>query len=181
MKAFTLLETVIIIAISSIVLLAIGLLIFMFTKGSSYEQAALQSSNAASAVIREAQALITPAHAVVASRVFSGTTYTTSATVLILEIPSYDSSGNSIANTYDYAVFYTSGTNLYRILEANAASRRVSGTKKLSSTLQSLTFTYNNGDYSQATAVTIDIQTQAQVKQDVASDHRHEQITLRNR
>ena len=54
------------------------------------------------------------------------------------------------------------------------------GTKKLSSTINTLSFSYDNTDITQASIVTVDVQTQSQVKQNILSDHRNEQIKLRN-
>lgn len=179
-RAFTLIETVIVIALSITMMIALGLLIFTFNKISSYEQASSASSGSASAVMREIESLVVPAHAVLQTHTFSGSTRTSSSTALVLEVPSYDSSGNVIANTYDYAAFYVTGTNAYRLLEANASSKRVSGTKQLSSTVSALTFTYSSSDFTKVSTTTVDVRTQAQVKQDIFTDHRREQIRLRN-
>lgn len=179
-RGFTLIETVIVIAFSVSMVVALTLLIYNFNKSSTYEQISLQSYSSASAVIREIEALTVPANAVLATHTFSSATYTSTPTSLVLEIPSIDSSGNIIASTHDYAAFYLVGTNMYRLLEANALSKRVSGTKKLSSTVSALTFTYGSPDFTTASTTTVDVQTRAQVKQDILSDHQREQIRLRN-
>lgn len=177
---FTLIETVIVIALTSVLMIVIGLLIYMFGKISSYERASILSTGSASAFVRDVQTFALPANAVVATHVFASGTYSSSGNTLVLQIPSADSSGVVIANTYDYVVFYISGTNAYRKLEANAASKRVSGSKMLSTTVSSLTFSYNSVDFTQVDTVTIDLQTRAQVKQDILTDHRREQVILRN-
>jgi len=179
-RAFSLIETVIVIALSAVIMMVLGLLIYNFNKTSLYGQALTQSSGSASTIMREIESLTFPAHAVLQTHTFPSATYTSTSTSLVLEIPSVDSSGNVIANTYDYAVFYSVGTNAYRLLTANALSKRVSGTKQLSATLNALTFTYNNADFTKVGSITIDIQTQASAKQDILSDHRREQIRLRN-
>lgn len=179
-RAFTLVETIIVIALGVTMMIALGLLVFTFNKISSYERASSQSSGSASAVMREIESLVVPAHAVLQTHTFSSSTRTSSSTALVLAVPSYDSSGNILANTYDYAAFYVTGTNAYRLLEANASSKRVSGTKQLSSTISALTFTYGSADFTQVSTTTVDVQTQAQVKQDILTDHRREQIRLRN-
>lgn len=179
-RAFTLIETIIVIAFSVIMALALGLLTFNFTNMLRYDQTASRSSDSASALMREITALVLPADAVVASHTFSGKTYTSSSTVLVLEIPSIDSSGGTIANTFDYAVVYASSTDAYRILAAHASSKRVSGTKKLSSTIHSLTFSFNTTDLTKVSTTTVDIQTEASAKQNVLSDHRSELLRLRN-
>ncbi|MDB5244447.1 MAG: hypothetical protein JWN18_317 [Parcubacteria group bacterium] len=177
---FTLIETVMVAALAACLMIAVGLLILMFGKISSYDRAVSLSSGSATAVMHELGSLVLPADAVISSRAFGGTTYTSSASVLVLEIPSIDSSGAVISSTYDYAVFYVSGTSAYRILSVNASSKRASGTKLLSSTINSLSFAYNNTDASQVDTVTADVQTRIQVKQDVVSDHRSGQFQLRN-
>ncbi len=179
-QAFTLVETVIVVAIGAILMVALSYLILNFNAISSYEQLSATSSGSASTFLRELESLTLPADAVLAQHAFANATYTSTSTSLVLEIPSIDSSGNVIANTYDYAAFYVTGTNAYRLLEANALSARASGTKQLSSTVSALTFTYNATDFTQVNTVTVDIQTQAQTKQDMTYDHRHEQIRLRN-
>ncbi len=178
---FTLIETVFVVAISVSMMVALGYLIYNFNGTSAYEQTLAQSFGSASSVMKEIESFALPADAVLQSYTFSGVTYTSTSTTLVLEIPSIDSSGNVIASVYDYAAFYAVGTTtVYRLLEANAASSRASGTRKLSSTVHALTFTYDNTDFTKVSIVTVDLQTQAKVKQNILSDHRHEQIRLRN-
>ncbi len=179
-RAFTLVETVIVVAFSLIMVLAIALLAYNFNKISVYEQTSARSSGSASAFMREVVSLTSSADAVLQTHTFAASTRTSSSTALVLEIPSINSSGSAIPNTYDYAAFYITGTNVYRLLEPNAASKRASGTKLLSSTASSTTFSYNSADVTAVDVVTVDIQTRATVKQDVLSDHLHEQIRLRN-
>lgn len=180
-RGFTLIEVVIVIALSVSVMAALSLLILTFNKTATYDQASAQSSDSASTIMREIESLVAPADAVLQSYTFASGTYTSTSTSLVLEIPSIDSSGNIIANTHDYAAFYTVGTtSAYRLLQPNASSARASGTKLLSSTVSSLTFTYNNSDFTKVSSTTVDVQTQTQVKQDILSDHQREQIWLRN-
>jgi len=180
-RGFTLIESVIVIALGACMMVAIAVLAFHFNGTVSYQQAIAQSSGSASAVMREIELFTLPSSAVLETHSFSDSSYTSSSTVLVLEVPSIDSSNNSIANAYDYAAFYTDGTNAYRLLEANTLSRRASGTKKLSSTIHTLTFAYDSVDFAEVKMITVDVQTQALIKQDVLSDHRNERIRLRNR
>ncbi|MFA5942349.1 MAG: hypothetical protein WC798_01615 [Candidatus Paceibacterota bacterium] len=179
-RGFSLVETVIVVALSVVMLLTLGFLVYSFNESVSYQQAIAQSSGSADMLMREAGSLVLPADAVLQTHTFSSSTHTSSSTTLVIEIPSIDSSGMVIANTYDYATFYTEGPDAYRLLEANTLSRRVSGTKLLSSTVSALTFSYDAADFTQVDTVTIDLQTQAQVKQHPLSDHRQEQLRLRN-
>ena len=179
-RAFTLVETIIVVALGTSMMIVLGLLIYNFNTTVVYEQTLAQSSGSASAVMREIESLALPADAVLQMHTFSGVPHNSSATELILEIPSIDNSGNVIANTYDYARFYLVGTDVYRHLEAYDLSSRTSGTKRLGSTVQTLTFIYNNSDFPRVSAITVDVQTRAQVKQNVLSYHLREYVRLRN-
>ncbi|MCX6786415.1 MAG: hypothetical protein NTU85_01170 [Candidatus Kaiserbacteria bacterium] len=179
-SGFTLVETLIVIALSVGMLIVLCMLIRSFNTSYSYEQGAAISAESARSVMRETESLTLVADHVLQSHTFSTTTYTSSSTVLVLEIPSIDSSGAIISSTYDYAVFYSNGTHAYRILAANAASKRVSGTKQLSDTISSLTFSYNNTNFTLVNTITVDVQTLMQLRGQSSIDHRSEQLYLRN-
>ena len=179
-RAFTLIEMMIVIAVGTAMLLILGVLIFNFNKTAIYQQTLSQSSGSASALMREIKSLTLPATFVLQTHTFSSATHTSSSTALVLEIPSINSSGTVIANTYDYAAFYVVGTKAYRLLEPDALSARASGTKLLSSTISALTFTYNNASFPAISAITADVQTQASTTQEILTDRRTEQIRLRN-
>ena len=91
-----------------------------------------------------------------------------------------NASGDIIANTYDYIGFYLSGTDLYRAIDANVASARVSGTKKVALLVNSLAFTYDNADLTKTTSVSVDLVTQITAKQGTITTHLHEKFYLRN-
>ncbi len=179
-SAFTLIETVIVIAVSLSVMTALTFLLYTFNKASLYGKASTQSYDSAGVLLREIESLTLPANAVLQTHSFSGATHSSSATSLVLELPSIDNSGAVIANAYDYVAFYAAGTNAYRLLEKNALSARVAGTKLLSSTLDALSFAYDNVDFAQVRTVTVDIHTEARVKEEVFTDRLYEQIRLRN-
>lgn len=83
--------------------------------------------------------------------------YNTSPSVLVLQIPSLDSGGQTISATYDTVVFYVSGTDLYRQVFSNFLSSRPNITQKLASNVQSNTFYYDNVDYFLVKQVTTEI------------------------
>lgn len=179
-RAFTLVETVIVVSLLALMMVAIGLVIFMLNKTSSYNSAESQSSGSASAVLRDMESLIVQADAVVQTHTFSGTSYVSSATTTIVEIPSIDTSGAIIANSYDYAVFYLATTSVYRILAPAALSSRSSEMEVLSTTVSTFSLTYNDPDFTKVFKVTVDLQTSSRVKQYTLTDHRREQLILRN-
>lgn len=79
--------------------------------------------------------------------------YNSGSQVLILQVQSVNISNQLIAGTFDYVVFYLSGTDLLRQVVPNVASVRVAGLKKLASNVSGLIFTYNNIDFAQVTQI----------------------------
>lgn len=179
-SGFTLVETVIVIGISVMALVALTNLFLIFNSIYGYQQAFMASAGSAGGAMNAFEAAILPAGQVLSSHSFSGTPYSSEATTLVLSLPAMDSSGNIIAGTKDYIVFYSSGTNLYRLTEAGVGSVRISGLKQLSTTLQSISFTYDNEDFTKVTNVIAEIQTQAEFKQQAVQSHLREQLYLRN-
>lgn len=179
-RGFTLLESVIVIGVSAMALIALTNLFLIFNAMYGYQQAFIATAGSSGAAINAFEAAILPADQVLASHSFSGTVYSSSATVLVLELPAIDSSGNTLPSAKDYIVFYVSSANLYRLMQADASSARISGLKKLSTTLSSLSFTYDNSDFTKVTNVIADIQTQAQFKQQTVQSHLREKVYLRN-
>lgn len=180
-RAFTLIETVVVVAISAAALIALANLFFIFNSMYGYQQAFMAAAGSSGASLNAFGESVLPASQVLASHNFGGTTYTSSADTLVLELPSVDGSGNIISGTKDYVAFYASSTKLYRLTLAAASSVRVSELKQLSGTLLSLQLTYDNADLAQATNVIVDIETQAQFKQQTVQSHLREQFYLRNK
>ncbi len=180
-RGFTLIETFIVIALSTIAMVALTNLFLIFNSVYGYQQAFMAAAGSAGGAMNAFEAAVLPADQVLASHTFGGTTYSSSANTLVLSLPAVDSSGNIIAGTEDYVAFYSSSTNLYRLTAAGAGSSRISGQKQLSTTLSSITFTYDNADFTKVTNVTADITTQSQFKQQTVQGHLNEQLYLRNK
>lgn len=158
-RGFTLLEIVVIIAISSVMLIVLVDLYRAHSSLYNYQKATADTAGSASLVANELQEWALQANRILTSTTYSGTTYTTDSDTLVLEIPSIDSAGNAITATYDFVIFYTSGTNLYRILSPNVGSARTSHIKTLTTNLSSLSLIYNDASVSSATRITADIRT----------------------
>ena len=179
-KGFTLIETVIVIAITTMALFALVNLFILFNATYGYQQAFIATAGAAGTAMNALEAAVLPARRVLASRDFSGTAYASGPTALVLELPAIDSSGDIIPEMSDYVAFYTSGAILYRLTEANAGSARASGVKQLSATLNSLAFTYDNADFTQVTSVAADLETRALSKEQTVRSRLTGQWYLRN-
>ena len=180
-RGFSIIEMVIVIAISVIIMLSVIEIYITYSNSYLYQNAAINTSSSAAAFLNEFSDMSLQADAIVASRTVSGTTYTTGSTTVVFEIPAINSSGDVVSNAYDYAILYASSTGAYRLLDVNGSSVRVAGTKKFSDFVNNLTFTYDNGSPTAATSVTADITTISLVKQETFSSHLKQQVYLRNK
>lgn len=179
-RGFTLLESLVVIGVSVVALIALVNLFLVFNSIYGYQQAFMATAGSSGAAMNAFEAAVLPAGRVLASYNFDGAIHSSATTTLVLELPAIDSSGNSIPGVNDYVAFYASSTMLYRLTRAGAGSSRVSGSKQLSTTLYSLSFIYDNADFTEVTNVTADIQTQSQFKQQTVQSHLNERLYLRN-
>ncbi len=177
---FTLVETLIVIFIFILTMLALMNMFLGYATLFNRQEAAIAATASASMIMSEVQSATLQADHVVASRALNGTTYSSDASTLVLELPAINSSGNIISGVYDYVAFYASGTSMYRIISPGTGSVRLSGTKQLSSALNALTFTYDDGDFTKVTAATIDVTTQTLVKGIPTGIHVRQAVHLRN-
>lgn len=180
MRGTTLIETVVLVGITTAALLALVNLFVIFNNIYGYQQTFMATAGSSGRALDALGAAILPANAVRASHVFSGTTYSSASTTIVLELPSVDSTGDIVSGAKDYIVFYASSTELYRRVEAHAASVRTSGLTKLSSTLSSLSFTYDHIDFAQVAKVAATIQTAKLFKQQSVQSTLSEEWYLRN-
>jgi len=180
-RAFSLVEVVITLGILGILIITLMNFFIGYNKSFGFVSAITSVNADASTVIIKTTEFIRQADQILTSRSFSGTTYTSNENALVISIPSLDSSGNIISNTYDYVVFYINSSGIYQIIDANSSSVRLSGTKKLSDSAISLTFTYNNADLTLADKVDVDIQSQKQMRDGTESSHLHQSVYLRNK
>lgn len=180
-RGFTLVEVLTVIAISIALLFVLTQTYVSYNQSFGYVMASTDATQSAAIIIKETSSAILQANAVLASRSFSGTTYTSGPSTLVLSIPSVDAFGNILTNKYDYVAFYSDGTAAYKKLEADPSSARVSSTRQLTSALQSLTFSYDSGDFGAVRKVEVNVSTQRQVKGQTASSQLKQQNYLRNK
>jgi hypothetical protein len=179
-RGLTLLEAVIAIGIATVLLVALASLYAGYIRFYSYAKATSETVGGANAAADELQDLVRQADAVMSTAIVNGASYASGSSTLVLELPSITASGSVVANTYDYAVFYTSGTSLYRVLSASGASSRVSSTKRLSETVSSVTFTYDTVP-ALASVVTADLVMQSRAAHDTAQTDVTVKMYVRNR
>lgn len=179
-RGYTLVETIVVIAISAIALFALTNLFLMFNTLYGYESAFIATSGSAGSAMNALESSVAQAQEVLASHDFSGTTYTSASTTLVLALPTVNSAGDIVAGEKDYVAFYASSTVLYRLTSASAQSARPSGRIQLSNTLHMVSFTYDNADFSLVTNVTADVETRTLYKNELLQARLREKIYLRN-
>lgn len=145
------------------------------------EQAEVQATGSARTALSHMDKYIGQASTILASQDIGGTTYNSGATTVVLQIPAIDNNNDIIATTSDYVVYYVDGTQLFEVLQAGTNSIRKSATKQLSDSVNTLSFSYDNADYSQVRKVTVDLQTRAQARATQVNTHLTQTIFLRNR
>lgn len=179
-RGFTLIETLTVIFISSLIILAVFTLYANYENLLGTQSALIDTAGSASAVVTDIKSSVLQATHVVTSHSFSGTNYISTTTSLVLELPSRTSAGDIVAGSYDYIAYYASSTGLYRIVDAAVGSSRQSGTRSFSHTLKTLVFSYNDSIFASVSKVTIDITTEEVVKQKSTAAHLNQQMYLRN-
>ncbi len=179
-RGYTLVEMVLVIAIFILLGLALMNMSLYYNNFFNVQTASVDVAGSARDIMTDMQSSLLQADAVASSHTYAGTTYTSSSTALVLQLPSIDNSGNIISNTYDYYIYYASSTNAYRIIDANGSSVRISGKKRMSDVLNSMTFTYNGSPITASTKIVVDLITQTTVKQQTIQTHLDQTIYLRN-
>lgn len=179
-RGFTLIETVIVIALFVIMLLALFNFYISYTTTHAYQTAFVETASSAGTIVNEVTHAVLPASQVLSGHSFSGTPHFTSETSLVLEVPAIDSSGFAIPGTYDYIGFYVDGTRVYRVIDADNASERLDGTKLLSDSLRSLSFSYSTTTLAAVESVEVDVETERSLKGSFIEHHLTQEIYLRN-
>lgn len=180
-QGFTLIETMVTMAIFILISLALGIFYVDYYQVFHTQQALVSVAGSASATANELQNAALQANQILVSHTFSGTAYNTGQNTLVLELPSIDGSGNIVSGKYDYMVFYATSTHLYKLVQADAQSTRPSGLRQLSDTVSTFTFTYNNIDLTQADKIDVDMQMQVVANRQTIPYYLHQAIYLRNR
>ncbi len=181
LRGFTLLETLLVISLLIVMMLALTFLYSKFTRFYVFQNASALNASTTGKAISDIDSVVISAIQVLSSHTFSTGSYSSNATTLVTQLPSIDSSGGVISGTFDYAVVYVSGGKAYRRIEAAGASDRRTETKLLAEGVQSLTFTYNSGDFTAVTRVETNLSTQVVLQTGPVSTTLRSEAYLRNK
>lgn len=179
-RGFSIIELIFVSAILIFVLGAFAVLYANFSKFYNRQQAEIEMGNSARETAKELQSAVLQASQIVSSHDFSGTAYSTDADTVVLKIPSIDGSGDIVSGNFDYIVFYLTGKNLYRLVEADATSIRSSGRNQISDAVSGLVYTYNNPNLELASKIDVSLQMQTIAGGQTIFYNLNQEIYLRN-
>lgn len=179
-RAFTLIETVVTIAIALVLVLATTQLYVVYGRIILVEQSSIEVTLGGSSIMDATRDAGLQAVRVVETHAFSGVTYTSATSTVIFELPTVDQSGVIVAGSYDYVAIFASSTDVYRIADVAVGSSRSAGQKQLTSVLGALSFIYDSATFSAVTSVLVDATMSATTRGVTTSAHFHEHIYLRN-
>lgn len=170
------------VAVSIAMILSLALLGLYQAYGRLYGlgQAQFSAVGGVRVPLAEIVEYISQARRVVASQDFGGTLYTSSSSTLVAQIPAVDANNRVVANSWDYVVFYKSGTRLYRQLQPAAESARSGASRQLTDVAASLVFSYDNSDLSLVKKVSITLETFTQEGHSAVSHLASEEVALKN-
>lgn len=178
-RGFTLVETVVVIGVTAFILLALTNLYLTFTRLYAYEQTFVPAAESAAGGMNAIADAVLTANRVLSEYAFSGATYTSGTTTLVLETPALDASGRIIPEAYDHIAFYLDGTDLYRLLSSDPGSARGAGTKRVAREVSALTFTYDALP-AEAASVDADLTVRLFAGEQTVTNRLHQKTYLRN-
>lgn len=143
-KGLTLIEVLVAMGIAAVAGILLLVIIVnsagLFTEQSSKVQEGLNINDAVSTLRGD----IKQANSVAVSYTEGSTTYTSSASQLVLKVSSIDTSGNIIDNIFDYFVLYLDQGSLHLKIFPDATSSRKTADRILSTSVDTLRFQYLN-------------------------------------
>lgn len=180
-RGVTLIELLIGLAVFAVLILFLSHFFVSYYDAFNELQSSNEVAKSTGLFINAVSNAVRQADTIVSSKVVSGTTYTSDATTMVLELPSIDASSHVISGTYDYMVFYLNGSTIHWLIDANVSSSRKSGSQMIGSNISSLVFTYNDPSVTSATKVDVAVTAQKEVKGRVFQNSLNQQVYLRNK
>ena len=179
-KGVTLIETLV--AVGLFIFIAMALFVVYEVYGKIYNLggAHFTAVGGSRSTLTQLSNFTSQANRILQSSAINGVNYVSGTTTWVLRLPAIDFAGKTIDNTWDYAVFYVSSTNFYSYLETSTTSARSGGLKLLSNAIVSVSFSYDNVDFTQVRKVTAAVTTTAVENRVSVESHASEQIFLKN-
>lgn len=182
-RGITLIETMIGIFISVLLMIILSYCLVIVLRLNEAQKTISALTSSTDRGIYRISSSIEQSSQIQTSAVISGTTYTTSSTVLVLKIPSVNSSGQIIAGSYDTVVYLrnpSSASEIQEITDAQTGSTRFDGTHIIARFVTNLLFRYNNSTYSSSSMATVFLKTGATVRGALKESANQITVRLRN-
>jgi prepilin-type N-terminal cleavage/methylation domain-containing protein len=176
-KGFTIIETLIVIVLVGVMLIVLSEFFFGTSNMYRSQDAELQVNFAARVALDDIDAYVR--QATVALGYFD--IYTAGPTVLILELPSIDSSQQIIPGIFDQVIISKTGSQIFRRVIPNLLSSRIAEEKLLADNVTSLVFEYNDLDYAQVSEITTTLNISNDTGKELRTLDISSRSTLRNK
>lgn len=180
MRAFTLLEVLIAIALLALMLTILASFFVSATGTYEYQSAAMRQDREVRIVAQRIEENVREARAVADTHAFGMEARATSDRTLVLELPALDTEGEVIDGYVDHIAFYAQGNIVYEEIDAAPGSARESGRRTLSSVIEELEFSYDSAPASEVRAVIIDVVARALVREKEVQGSITRTLYLRN-
>jgi len=175
-RGFTLIETVIVIALVVIMSFVLTELYLGHNRIYQTQNAELNVNYSARMALDEIDEAVRQANVV--EDAYGG--YTTGAQTMVLAVQAYNASEHLVPGVYDHIIFYVDGSRLIRQIVPDPASSRPAQTKQIAENLSGLVFSYDQPVLADTTAVRTDLTIQAQAGHEVRAITVSSQARLRN-
>lgn len=155
-RGFTLMEGLTVIGVMTIILIMVSEIFSVSYDIYIKQSARTDNETGAVLAVRAISEAARGADSIESSYVINGTTYTTSADVLVLKLPTIDASNNVVPASYDYMAIYRHSaqtTKIFSDIDAAAGSKRVDGQKLITANNVIMQFRYNHPDVTRADRV----------------------------
>ncbi|WKZ29561.1 MAG: type II secretion system protein [Patescibacteria group bacterium] len=159
---FTLLELIVTMSIAGLMFMIVGGIFLAQGRYLAIEDAINETQYHAFQALDAAGLYTSSAKRVVSSMTINGQPYTTSTSTVILELPSIDSNGTVLGNTFDYVAIGkdpTDPTKFIYDIDAAVGSVRLNGKFSKASLIDKVIFRYNTVDPASATAIELYVRT----------------------
>lgn len=182
-KGMTLVETMMGIFIGIILIMIVSFGFIIITRLNQTNAVISNLTTSTDRSIYRITSTIQQSNQILSSTVINSTTYTTSSTVLVLKVPSIDSLGQVIVNSYDTVIYRKNPSNsseLQEITDAQINSIRIDGTHIFSRFVTNLLFRYNNTDVTLSQLATVYLKNGNYVRGELKESANQATVRLRN-
>jgi prepilin-type N-terminal cleavage/methylation domain-containing protein len=186
LKAFSLVELLIAIAMLAVISLILGYVFVSHFKLFNNVKSLVEVSSSNKLVLDELISQIRESGAIASTCSGCGS-FTTGSTTLILQLWPLDSNNipfEPTTNNYDYIIYYrdaVTNTNLIKKIIPDSSSNRNASAKIMASDISNLTFTYNNVDPTLANQITVNVQNSIKITGRTQTTSQQIKAVLRNK